>query len=227
MERTRAFHDIRDTTYRNRAHLGFLPERRLWQAAPADFSPHRLTIGGHVVMEEWEASYMQTLAALAGSRGGRVLEVGFGLGLAAGFLQQQGIEAHWIIEANREVFARLGTFAAQARIPVTPLLGFWQEMTREMPEASFSGILFDTYPLSEAEIHRNHFAFFPEAFRLLRPGGVFTYYSDEIDAFSPEHRQRLHAAGFRTVDAVLCHVAPPPECPYWQSPTLLAPIVIK
>ncbi len=77
------------------------------------------------------------------------------------------------------------------------------------------------------EIHGNHFAFLAEAHRLLSPGGVFTYYSDEPTGLSPFHLSQLRAAGFSDVDAVICGVQPPADCEYWQASTIVAPIVRK
>lgn len=177
-------------------------------------------------MEDWEETYMAVLAQIAAGRGGAVLEVGFGMGISARHIHAHPVDRHIVIEANRDVFSRLKDFARKKR-NVTPLLGFWEDVTPLLPSASFDGILFDTYPLSEAEIHENHFSFFREAYRLLKREGILTYYSDETDAFSPRHLAALTDAGFTRITGTPCAVMPPPDCAYWKASTLLAPQVRK
>lgn len=62
-------------------------DRAEWVGIKADLTEERLDIDGHPVMQSWEAPYMASLAAVATRNGGRVLEVGFGLGLSAGAIQ--------------------------------------------------------------------------------------------------------------------------------------------
>jgi guanidinoacetate N-methyltransferase len=215
-----------EKTYQSRVAIGF-PERELWRNAPCVLDSQSLKILGHPVMENWETPYMKELARVATREGGIVLEVGYGMGISARFIQTHSIEHHLIIEANDSIAKTLSEFAKDAPNPVTALPGFWEDVTPHIQSGSISGILFDTYPLRKEEIHSNHFAFFREAYRLLKEGGVLTYYSDESSDFSPEHRAALVSAGFEDIEYTLCEVNPPPECLYWQENKLLVPIIHK
>lgn len=214
-----------------RISAGFPPEPYLWNVSPAEYDRHKLRIAGQPVMEDWEASYMAALARVATAQGGHVLELGYGLGLSARAIQAASIERHVVIECHPDVLSRCLADCRDeiARGRLHLLSGFWQDVAPLLGSETFDGILFDTYPLSAAELHRNHFAFFPEAYRLLRPGGVLTYYSDEAEGFSPEHLAALRAAGFGEDDigGEVCAVSPPEDCDYWCAPTLLVPIVSK
>lgn len=206
--------------------IGFPKDASEWRDAPAKFSDESLEILGHPVMEAWEEPYMRELAKIATSNGGTILEVGFGMGISAKYIQQHEIEEHIIIEANSDVFANLEEFAGKAKRKVTPLFGFWQDVVESLPNEGFEGILFDTYPIIEDEMRKAHFAFFEHAYRLLKKGGVFTYYDSEIE-FMPLERQLLNEAGFLNVSGALCQVNPPSSCLYWNYNSILAPIIVK
>lgn len=221
------FSDSRTITQEERLKIGFSENKGDWRNAQATFTDKTLEICGHPVMEDWETDYMKTLANIACMNGGRVLEVGFGLGISARFIQNNKIAEHLIIEANQDVLKRASQFADDAMSPVRLLAGFWEDVIDQIPDASISGILFDTYPLTEEEIHCNHFNFFTHAQRILIKGGILTYYSDEITDFSPPHLENLSKAGFNDIDKLVCHVNPPKGCKYWTNDTIIAPIVIK
>ena len=113
--------------------------------------------------------------------------------------------------------------------PDAYLLRSLEEVTPTLASGSFDGILFDTYPLTAEEIHCNHFWFFSEAHRLLKPGGILTYYSDEESQYSAKHYSRLLEAGFKmgNISSEVFPVYLPLHCEYWQAKTILAPIVRK
>ena len=219
--------DVRHKTLQTRIDIGFKDSYTAWQNEPAEFTEHTLVINGHPVMEDWEDSYMKALANIATQNGGRVLEVGYGMGISARYIQQQKILEHIIIEANNDVYRELEKFATSSTIQVRPLHGFWQDTIKTLEDNSIDGILFDTYPLTEAEVHCNHFDFFNEAYRVLKSGGILTYYSDEISDFSDIHLKKLHAAGFAKIDKEICTLDTPEGCQYWQSKTMIAPKIYK
>lgn len=202
-----------------------------WGKAPAVYDEHTLKILGKEVMEDWETGYMHTLAGIATSNGGVVLELGYGMGISARAIQTANIDSHVVVELHPQVVQKCAQDNAGAlssgRMHV--FSGLWQRVTPMLAARSFDGILFDTYPLNEQEMIGPHMYFFDEAFRLLKPGGVLTYYSDEATDFRPEHRARLTTAGFapENIDFQVCNVTPPPNCEYWRDPTIIAPIVRK
>jgi guanidinoacetate N-methyltransferase len=202
-----------------------------WGRSPAIYDAHSLEIDGHRVMEDWELDYMKRLSAVATGNGGAVLEVGYGLGLSSRAIQAERIRSHTIIECHPDVLARCLTDNRVAFEQGTIHLysGFWHDTTPSLASGQFDGILFDTYPIEARERIGPHMWFFKEAFRLLKRGGVLTYYSNEAEGFSELHMQMLLEAGFERDDIgfELCRVRPPEDCEYWRSSTIVVPIVRK
>lgn len=217
-------------------------DRELWRSAGTSYvtlpgGGDGLVIRGQPVMEDWEAPYMEALAAAACQHGGRVLEVGFGLGLSAAYVDAyDAVEEHVIVEANDEVLGRAALWEDEARRPTTVYGGFWQEIIGDFEDGSFSGVLFDAFPLSPEEAAGDGEVkeFFEQAARLLRPGGVFTFYFDAggswiecLQSFRSETVPKLLNAGFSRVedDQVLC--APREGCTYFWKDRFLIPRAIR
>lgn len=206
--------------------IGFPGNPDEWREAEDCLTSERLDILGHPVMQAWEIPYMEKLAEIATSKGGVVLEVGFGMGLSAREIHKADIDEHIVIEPNKAVFTRLLQFKDASRIKVTPHLGFWEEVAPKLPDESIDGILFDPYPINAEQLYHQQFSFFDEAHRLLKEGGVFTHFSGEIE-FTDEYCGYIDASGNWEYTGESVPVDPPEDCLYWTEKTILAPTLIK
>jgi len=200
-----------------------------------------LKIDGHPVMEEWEHPYMKELGRVATSHGGKVLEVGFGLGLSATAIQSYTIDEHLIIEANDGVIKRGKEWAKKQPNKVTFMHGLWQDVVSKIPDNSVDGILYDTYPLTKEEQHVHQFDFIRQAFRILKPGGVLTYCNltsigvligdtkgDWEKMWTQYQVPHLKDIGFASFKYELVKVTPPASCEYYGGHThALLPTCIK
>jgi guanidinoacetate N-methyltransferase len=201
-----------------------------WKDSEAAYDDQNLIIQGQQVMQAWERPLMRRLAELAGETHGDVLEIGFGMGISAGLLQDVGVRSHTIVEANEEVAERFAEWKkGYPGRDIRLVQGMWQDVSDQLD--LYDGILFDTYPLSQQEYVEqevegtaySHAApFFPLASERLRPGGVFTYFTCEIDTLSRSH-QRLLLEHFDSFSVgVVRGLEPPVGCQYWWNDSMVA-----
>ncbi|MEC4984566.1 MAG: class I SAM-dependent methyltransferase [Oscillatoria sp. PMC 1068.18] len=203
-----------------------------WENSEATYNDAELIIQGQQVMQAWEHTLMKALAEAAGENHGDVLEIGFGMGISATYLQEVGIKSYTVIECNDQVISRFEHWKQNYPDQDIRLVkGMWQEVIPQLH--TYDGILFDTYPLSQEEYIRNEVEglsyshcgeFFPTAASLLRKGGVFTYFSCEIDTLSRGHQRMLleHFDAFEV--SVVRDLQPPAGCQYWWSDSM---VVVK
>lgn len=207
-------------------------DKTAWLQTEAHFLPKELEIKGFQVMQRWEDNYMKSLASVVVSKGGNVLEVGFGLGMAARFIQRsKKVKTHTVLECHPQVIKYAKKMFPKPIVSGRLILieGFWEDTSSKLKDESFDGIFFDSSPLDEETHFFQFFPFFKEAHRLLKPGGIFTYFSDEATGFSEEHMRTLLRAGFekKNIDFKICRIKPPKSCRYWRKNTIIVPIVIK
>lgn len=182
------------------------------------------------IMQSWERPYMKRLAEIVTSRGGDVLEVGFGMGISAGFIQKsKRIKTHTVIECHPLMIASAKKKMTKAIKNGRFILkeGFWEYISKKLPNKSFDGIFFDSCSLDKEVEFFQFFPFFKESFRLLKDDGIFTYFSDEPNILSEKHKKLLSSAGFKNIKFEVCKVKPPKSCIYWKHNSIVAPIIRK
>ncbi|WP_339704470.1 hypothetical protein [uncultured Kriegella sp.] len=150
------------------------------------------------IMEGWLIPIMKVMAEVVTEKGGDILEIGFGRGISAEMLQEFSIETHTIIECNDAVIAKYYDNWREKYMnrDIRLIRGLWQDTINDL--GLFDGIFFHTYPLNEDEYMRYVNAsitfaehFFAHAQAHLKPGGAFTYFSNEIGSLSREHQRIL------------------------------------
>uniref|UniRef100_A0A383WQ27 RMT2 domain-containing protein n=1 Tax=Tetradesmus obliquus TaxID=3088 RepID=A0A383WQ27_TETOB len=131
-----------------------------------------LDADGEAVMMGWEAPLMEKhAAAICRGGGGHYLNVGFGLGIVDNEIQRYSPASHTIIEAHPDVYAHMCKLGWDSRPGVRVLFGRWQEVLPQLE--SYDGIFFDTY----GEYYEEMREFHQQLPRLLRPGGVYSYFN--------------------------------------------------
>lgn len=204
-----------------------------WEQSAASYDGSQLLIDGQQVMQDWERPLMQKMAEIVTQTHGDVLELGFGMGISASCIQQHGVRSHTIVECNKDVVNSFQQWKLQyPQRDICLIVGQWQDVTDRLQ--SYDGIFFDTYPLSEDEfdeyvIKNITFAehFFPVAAKCLRPGGIFTYYTNEIDSFSRRHQQLVLKYFSNFTLSVVRPLFPPPDCHYWWADSMVAIQAVK
>lgn len=141
-------------------------------ASNLTFDRDRLTDeAGNGVMMEWETTLMRRSAELlAPAPGLRVLNVGHGMGIIDGILQEKQPKAHHIIEAHPDVLKRMKEQGWDKKPGVVIHEGRWQDVVPGLVEKGelFDGIYFDTF----AEEYKALREFFTEyVIGLLDPSG--------------------------------------------------------
>ena len=96
---------------------------------------------GLEVMMDWETPIMQKAAEYISHNKGDVLEIGFGMGICADYIQEQGVNSHTIIEIHPQILEKLNDWAS-GKSNVTIIEGDWANLSLT---DTYDGIFIDTY----------------------------------------------------------------------------------
>ena len=120
------------------------------------------------VMMKWEIPIMEKSAEYICQSKGDILEIGFGMGICADFIQGHGINSHTIIELHPQVIEKLKTWA-EDKDNVTIVEGDWYGAELNQ---TYDGIFLDTY----ADEHWGEFKEF--ALSKAKSGAKITYFDN-------------------------------------------------
>ncbi len=115
------------------------------------------------VMMGWESPIMEKSAKYICQSKGDILEIGFGMGICADYIQAEGVNSHTIVEIHPQILERLNTWAS-GKSNVTVISNFktfasskgksgakityWNNFTSETNEHNFDNISFENVSVS-------------------------------------------------------------------------------
>lgn len=123
------------------------------------------------VMMSWEAPIMEKSAEYICDTKGDILEIGFGMGICADYIQAEGVNSHTIIEIHPQVIEKLKAWAAD-KSNVTIIEGHWNTVNEL---STYDGIFIDTYGDDD------YFKFKAFALEKAKAGAKITYWNNFTD----------------------------------------------
>ena len=121
------------------------------------------------VMMSWENDLMKHHAKLVTQNGGDILEIGFGMGISAQFIQDFGCASHTIVESHPEILKNLYGWA-QDKPNVKVVEGDWFALRDTLYQFQYDGIFYDADCINMNQFRKIIVD------RVLKPKGVFTYF---------------------------------------------------
>jgi type IV protein arginine methyltransferase len=153
------------------------PENKPWREWQSELTKEEVQIlpdailmeNGRTIMHRWETPLMEKMAAFVCEDGGDVIEMGFGMGIAATAIQSHSPLSHTICEINPLILKRLYKWA-EGRPNVIILEGDWYNNIDKM--GIYDGIFFDTH--DDGGAHK----FYKTHKKIAKPGCRITWWNN-------------------------------------------------
>jgi len=173
------------------------------------FEPHKICYEeGHItfeVMMDWEDDLMSASAAYVCQNGGDILEIGFGMGISAGYIQSHSITSHTIVENHPDVIVKAKAWAKN-RANVTIVTGSWYDVKNQL--STYDGLFYDTWGDDDA-IH-----FSSSLSNLMNVNGLVTWWNDK---YSESNSLGIEQVTYESIAVT------PPENGYFNNTTYYMP----
>lgn len=124
------------------------------------------------VMMTWEDNIMEEHANVVCHNNGDVLEIGFGMGISADYIQSLNPNSHTIIEIHPQIFSNLETWAT-GKTGVTIINADWKDIENTLGQ--YDGIFYDgIFDININDFMKN---FVPNH---IKSGGKLTYFNSDF-----------------------------------------------
>jgi len=120
------------------------------------------------VMMSWEDKIMSASAAYVCQNEGDILEIGFGMGISAGYIQSHSITSHTIVENHPDIIPKAKVWA-QGKLNVTIITGSWYDIKDNL--STYDGLFYDTWE----DNNMNEFS--SSLSSLVKSGGIATWWN--------------------------------------------------
>ena len=124
------------------------------------------------VMMDWEDDIMKASANYVCENGGDILEIGFGMGISADYIQANSITSHTIIENHPQIIEKAKEWAL-GKTNVTIIEGDWYAVKDTL--STYDGVFYDTW----ADEDTSHFTTVLPS--LVKPGAKTTWWNNYTD----------------------------------------------
>ena len=121
------------------------------------------------VMMDWEDPLMSASAAYVCQNGGDILEIGFGMGISADYIQSHSINSHTIIENHPDIIPRAQAWAS-GKSNVTIITSSWYEVRSNL--STYDGLFYDTFGDDDMQYFSSSLP------SLVKSGGVVTWWNN-------------------------------------------------
>ena len=157
------------------------------------------------VMMDWEDSLMSASATYVTQNGGDILEIGFGMGISAGYIQSHSIDSHTIVENHPDIIPKAVEWAS-GKSNVTIVSQSWYTVKDSL--GVFDGIFYDTYGDDDM------FHFSSSLNGLVKSGTKVTWWNNET---SETNFYNIPSVTYEAINVN------PPENTYFNSTTYYLP----
>tara|TARA_Y100000034_G_scaffold17974_1_gene19824 strand:+ start:202 stop:759 length:558 start_codon:yes stop_codon:yes gene_type:complete len=168
-----------------------------------------ITEKNETIMMDWEHPLMRRHAEITCQNGGDILEIGFGMGISAQYIQEQDIDSHTIIEIHPEI-AKNAREWAKDKENVKIIESDWYDVTDDLK--TYDGIFYD----AELDFHKDEF--YNLVKKILKDGGIYTFFNAHNMGMKNQYNIKENII-YESIDIS------PPENPYLNSNIYYLPII--